>query len=252
MIFFFKTKPIVIDAFTPSERIAKDYPISLSNKHTPDWWRSLAPDMPTMPQWPKIKISTMKRCQGFIDMYANSYTLPLWTDINVELDYTGREPKDGYTCADTITKLVGHDSKQWEGFLDPNKFHHYKIMAPWYMRGKDNVSWSYTQSTWSHGHLLNDVTILPAQLNFKYASAINVNAMFHIGPTRRNSIFLEAGLPLVNLVPISDRKVDLRIHPVTQDEFNKYMYLGKFNGWNKEVQKYRDTPSKKCPFHFWK
>jgi hypothetical protein len=252
MIFFFKPKPVVIDAFTPSEHIARDYAISPSNRHTPDWWRSLAADMPTMPQWPKIKISTMKRCQGFIDMYANSYTLPLWTDVNIELDYTGPEPHQSFTCADTITKLESHDPRQWTGFLDPKKFQHYKIMAPWYIRSKDNITWSWTQATWSHGNLLNDMTLLPAQVNFKYTSAIHVNAMMHVGPTKRKSILLEAGLPLINLTPTTDREIDLRIHAITQEEYNKFMYLGKFNGWHKEVQKYRDAPVKTCPFHFWK
>ena len=243
MLFFFKPKPIIVDAFTPSEIIANQYAITASNKHTPDWWKALPADLAPDPKWPRIFPSTMKRCQGLIDFYANSYTLPLWTDLNIELDYSRGNREARYACADQTTHLEIHNNEQYKGFVDPRKFQHYKILAPWYLNSTSEVMWSYAPATWNHGSFLNELTVLPGQINFKYQNVLHINTLTSIGPNLKTSIMIEAGTPMVTLTPLTERPVEIRTHAITADEYNKKLHVSKFQGL------YKENKLRRCPFH---
>jgi len=243
MLFFFKRKKLVLDAFTPHEIIANQYPISPSNKHTPDWWRALPADLPPDRMWPSIPTSSMKRCQGFIDNFSNSFTLPLWTDIAIEL--TGRPSgiEARYACADQLTQLEIHDPSQYRGFVDLLQYQHYKILAPWYIRSNKDTLWNFQQSTWNHGPWLGTMNILPGQVDFVYQNVVHINTLWKLGAQGRTSTMIPAGTPMIQLSARTEEEVDLRTHAVTIAEYNKMMYVPKFQGL------YKENKAKRCPFH---
>jgi hypothetical protein len=243
MIFFFKPKTIVVDAFTPHEMVAENYPLTPSQKLMPKWWKELPTDCPPERHWPKILIGTMKRCQGFIDQHVNSWTMPLWTDVTVEMMGSPNGIEARYATADKITSLVVHENIQWRGFADPRQYHHYKIMAPWWIKSKSDILWDFVPATWSHGEWLNTLTVLPGQIDFKYQHVVHVNTFWKLGPNNRTSELLTAGTPLVQLSPRTENKVEIKTHCVDLTEFNKMMHLPKFSGL------YKENKQRKCPFH---
>ena len=62
---------------------------------------------------------------------------------------------------------------------------------------------------------------------------------------------LEAGQPLVMLVPLTDKEVIVKKHLIGKDEMiRKYVRVTTFHNHYVKEKKIQQQKEKKCPFHF--
>lgn len=168
-----------------------------------------------------------------IQLTDQALGLSLWTDIDVEIhrDHQGQVHAD-YASADKISDLQIHHSRQWQGFVSAQEYQHYKILAPWFCRANRPVKFQMVPSL----EILNlspVVTVLPGHLDFVYQSAMHVNTLWHVG-TEGVSQLLQAGLPLVRLVPLTPVRLRVHCHSVTMEEYHRLTYTPKFGGLYRE------------------
>ena len=70
---------------------------------------------------------------------------------------------------------------------------------------------------------------------------------------KRNKVEFKAGEPLVHLIPISEKQVEIKTHLVSVDEILKMVprpttYANRYNFFKKSME----SETKKCPFGFGK
>ena len=95
-----------------------------------------------------------------------------------------------------------------------------------------------------------DIKVLPGILSFDIVTAMNVNIMF---PMHDDEFVLPVGLPLGQLVPLSDKRLKINNHLVTEQEYNKHRMNSfgvSFYGWRRALQlRERNKERGTCPFH---
>jgi hypothetical protein len=237
MIFKFPKKKIVLDCFTYSEAVAIRTPISPASQHMPEWWKEL----------PRTETSltlkrNMKRCSGLIDYYKASIAIPLWSDLAISVE--GQEYS--WQFADMSSSANIHPAYQRGTWLPESEYGHVKLESPWLLTEKEGINWVWTQPV--YGFDAPDRVIAPpAILNFYYQNTASVNLM--LGFHRQGKFILPVGLPMAFITPMSDRKVDVKIHVVTKEQFfSKKLSCVVFDNSYWKTVKLIDA--QKCPFGF--
>lgn len=248
MMFFFKPKVIHLDCFTSNTSAYELFPIDYSHKFYPDWWKKL-PKKIESEKSTKGFILTMKSCIGFTEFYQNSITIPLWTDLLIKTD----QEKGYYDhfLSDNQTILGLHLPEQMQGLFDTNKHIHIKIISPWVFKCKEDIRFTWTQPTWNFNPI-DQILIPPAIIDYKYQNGTNIN--FFLSPkTAKQDTLLECGQPLVNISPMSERKIKIHNHLVTPEEMDKISWINKqisfFGTYNKR-RNILNKKDSKCPFGF--
>lgn len=246
MNFFFKKSKIHLDVFTTRAGVFELYPIEYGNKFFPEWWKNLPKEY-----YDGDNIhpsSTMKRCEGFIQYYKNSITIPLWSDLLFKIN--SNESFTNWQFSDKVTHASSHPKEQMEGFMSDSEFAHLKIESPWLFRCKEEVSWVWTQPMWNFKTPF-DILIPPAIVDYKYNNSTNVNMLIRL--TEDKEILLPAGLPMANLFPMTEKDVVIHKHLISKDEhsmLHDVTYPSTFVNKYKNAKKILQRKESKCPFHF--
>jgi hypothetical protein len=244
-MFWFKSNKIVIDAFTTHDMTRELYPIARAAKYMPDFWKDLPANKPG------TRFGTLKRCQGFIDLYANSFVLPLWSDLEFNLSMHMGQKVYNWQFADRLSVLGQHEDELFEGFVDPTSIQHFKFVAPWLLKEKTGVKFTTFHPAWNLHNLNCKFVVLPGVMDFKYQHAINVNTMFEFLPEQERRLFFEAGTPIAQYTAHSDRPVEIKCHTVSDDEFKRMFHMTKFCGSYKDRKERINSNESKCPFKAW-
>jgi len=252
MFFWFKKNTTVVDAFTSSSIVYEQYPIVKAARGVPEWWKRLPASTPKK-GFEMIPEGTMKSCNGFTDLYSKGFILPLWTDVAVELSHIENVKIWKYQFADNTSIIQLHDYESFAGMVDPNLYQHFKIISPWVLSSKKETPFLMTQPVWTGGDSLCKYVNLPGVVEFKYQYSINVNTMWEYIPGQVRQVTLEAGMPLVHLIPLTEDRVEIRCHEISTEEFNKKHHpIVKFKGSHRERKlRLNSNEPSGCPFKLW-
>jgi hypothetical protein len=250
-----KKNKIVLDCYTFDKQTYDLFPINNSINSMPNWWKDLNPrfngdrynDVPTM-----------KSCSAVNGFLTRGVTIPMWTDASLGVAKVKSMYGEQYSIvsefANQTTSCSIHEKKQLsESFLPESDFLNFKINAPWVFKTDEEIDWMWSQPTYHYSH--PDIfTVLPGIIEFKYNHNVflNISIRKALGaePVLLN---LEGGDPMVNLVPLSDRQIEVKNHLVTKAEWDKiYTETNPlfFKGNYKKIIKLRKEKEKKCPFGF--
>lgn len=240
--FIFKRKHINVDCFIDSHRTAETYPIRRAVQYIPEWWRKLPNNYHVPHELTKkpFERPTMRTCYGMTTLYRKGFILPLWTDIDLFFEDNKEEASYSYQSASELS-IIQHDSKEY-GDSFP-RHHHMKLKSPWFLRETSGVEFMFMPCLWSHLAAAPHLRVMPGVLNFKYQHSTNVNWFV---PYMNAQFRLESGLPLAQIVPLTEKNVKVSIHVLDVTEYEKLrtrMRLHKFKlGFQKVVK-----DGNKCP-----
>jgi len=246
MFFFIKPSVIHLDCFTQDVRVHKFYPIAPSAQFLPEWWRKLPKTYTNKKIW--WGTPTIKSCPGFTEYYKNSITIPLWCDLIIDIAAQGQGFR--WQFADEQTSAVVHDEEQYTDFIDTRKYSHFKITSPWCFKTKKSVKWAWNFPIWNH-RAFDSLAILPAVIDYRYNYTTNINII--INKSIEQLISLNAGIPLVNLIPMSDKRVEIHNHIVSKDEYEVLNSCENVNAhfFNRHRKNIKDIDRiRVCPFRF--
>lgn len=241
MIFKFIEKKIVLDCFTCKEIFLKTSPIEHATKHLPDWWKKLPPSYNDKNEF--FPSPTMKNCMGLINYYKNSLAIPLWSEMCIKVENT----QYWWQFSDQKTEAVVHDlTKQATGFL--HNHGHIKIVAPWVIKTKESIDWVWSQPTYNFHKDNINIKVLPGTVNFYKERAVNINLLV---PLEHDKIYtLPHGQVMAHLTPMSNKKVEIKRHLVSYEEFENInshstsiSFINKYKTVNDSVEKFL-----KCPY----
>lgn len=212
-MFFFKNKKIHIDCFTNHGCVASDTPIQKVSNFIPDWWRNIPKSTNELDNGVTVPVRSMKGCIGFIDLFKCGIVIPLWSDCNIKVF----QNKLSYVFA-LNTGLVTHPSAQYNNQF--SSFLHMKLSSPWLFREKTGVNFFWSGFHWVTLEKYPKFTILNGVVNFKKQNTTSVN-IFASTENAPYQYDMKAGMPLVHLIPISEKEVEPHIHVVDDLEFEK-------------------------------
>jgi len=239
MIFSRRSK-VVVDAFTYMDHYAKFSKIDKAAKFFPQWFK----DTPSTFKYGVTQVPTIKSCDGFINYYKNSFIMPLWTDFAIEIRDGAYRWKD----SDGFTESVVHDYHQWNNFVSEKEYGHLKLVTPWNLVEKSDIKFLLQRPFWNYKPT-EETIITPGSVGFKYQASTHINMLFPI--TKNQEILLKFNDPILHMIPLTEKEVEIRTHVVSRDEYNKYTkpnvsFIDSFG----KVKKMLQSQEKKCPFHF--
>lgn len=244
MIFKFKKPVITIDAFTYDEGTRIEVAPKPTSKFIPKEFKRLPNKIPSMNNNIIIEQATLKGCTGVLNLFTTGFIIPAWCDFNVQVDAGGSYQWNG---AHRTLDVSDHPPQQlWEGFYP--KHSHIKLHNPWVFREKTGVNFTWQGCIW-HNYAHDNMVILPAVLDFKYQATTHVNMMIK----HDSQLSMKAGDPLVQLIPVSDKKVEIKTHRVSYEEWDSMRFNPvRWTDTYKLRKKAIDESERKCPFGFGK
>ena len=230
-MFLFKKNKIHIDCFTCDETIAQDNPIQKTSNFIPEWWKKMPNSFHQMQNNVEVPFGTMKSCLGFIDLYSKGLVIPLWSDLNIKVE----KNNINYVIAKN-TNLFGnsiefHDRVQYGN--SHNNHIHFKLISPWYLKEKSGVKFLLTSCIWNMLENFPKIHIVNGILEFSKLFITNINGFMSLEnqPYQYN---IEIGMPLVQLIPLSEKSVVPHIQVLNDAEWKKMNHstvTNKFTGW---------------------
>lgn len=213
-----RLRPLVVDFITPNQRLAKFHYPRPSRFYTHNNYSR-----------------------------NNDFVIPLWSDMAINLCcISGADQGIGWKFADTESTAEIHPYIQYFNFITEKKLQQLKIPVPWVVKEKTGIKFLASSPTWALGKLQKYITPLPGILDFKYQHSANIQYLLNYPQVETtDSIVVTAGTPLYQFFPLSDRRVKIKTHIVSRDEYTSYLIPEKFS----KHYYFRKTLVDKCPFH---
>jgi hypothetical protein len=236
-------KNIVLNCYTDRRDVYENAPIIKANRALPKYFHNL-------PKYSELNspfdgtTGNLRGCSGYTDLFGKGFVIPMWSDMATTVG--ARCSKGHFTeFADEHTMVDEHTQEQRGDWLPDDDYLHHKIRSPWIFECDTDIDWHWSGMPWTMEDI-TDYTVLPGVLNFNKSSDTNVNIM-----TKRHQddrrLFIPYGQPLVHLVPITERKVEVKIHLITREEFMHKYQRNAPCSFNLSYQK-ANSRQKKCPF----
>jgi hypothetical protein len=216
-------------------------PPKLLRQSFPQWWRDL-PTKYNHEQWGPVPKPTMKSCDGLTRFFSNGFSIAMPEDIEFNI---GENIEEGISTE--FTQFQVHHKEQRGAFLDPAKYQHIKLLYPWFIDSHDDETpFAFIGNTWALDNP-EDIIIPPGVLDFKTSYAAHINLFIPFSGKR--TVKIKAGVPLVALIPLSERRVKIDCKFITpEEEFSKcensYNTQMRIEKEAIEIEKYG-----RCPFH---
>ena len=224
-----RSKKIKLECYTADAAIHKLFPISSAKKFIPEWFKSIPPMVEQVENVGlKSDMATIKHCDGFNNLYKRGWVIPMWSDLLIETDEEGRykyQYSGSFDSVPTPKDPVVHHSSPQLGNKFPDHIH-LKLLAPWIIKEKTGVDFYFSENTWGMEKYFDDITILPGVLNFKNQNSANINLFLE---RKNNKFLIEHNTPLIHCIPLSESKLEIENHLVSDQEFKHLSHLASYN-----------------------
>jgi len=246
MNIFKRNKKIILDCYTATPYIYENFKPAPTNKFMPKWMDGLRKK-----KYGEIDRDTlgvnldMRGCIGFTNIMSNGFIIPMWSDILIDVGEIGTTDYR-FRFADPECGAEQHPALQRGDYLPEDKYLALKLNSPWVFKCSEEISFAWFQPTWNFDSP-EEFVVLPAVVQYKGGTnSTNINFAMPRSETRK-ILKIEANQPMVQIIPMTERKIELRHHLVTPEEFEKINYPDGFKGsfTNRNSTK---TKVKKCPF----
>lgn len=239
-------KDVVLHCYTDRAHVFNYCPITQGKNFLPDWWKKVPKQLiegDNIYPYP-----TMKSCVGFIDFFKNSFAMPLWSEVAIQIGQVGTTDYK-YQFSDMSSSIKHHNPAQRGLAYPEHEFQHLKFEAPWRFSCDEDIKFMQVGPFWNNNDPM-EMAIAPGVLDFKYQKGANVNVLFKRDFETKTYTF-EAGAPLVYFFPLTERNVKLKVHLLSSEEYKKLTssdislsFVGKYRTNQRFLKK------RGCPFHF--
>lgn len=238
-----RNKPIVVNFYTDRKDVYDCYKIQPMNQFVPQWFKDIDP---------KYKVSSdslrtqtnIRGCAGLLSFFRKGFGIPLWSDLRIKLAPKG-EHGHQWLFADGESLAEVHYQEQRGSFMPDDECAHLKIITPWTAKCDEDIEFLLTPNTWVQENS-DRVVALQGVVNYKYQFSTNINLMFRRSEAE-SIVDLSCATPLVQLIPLTERKVIAKHHLVTSEELANLKRSPARGYFDRGYLKLK-ARAKKCPF----
>lgn len=219
MFWFCKPKLLNIDFFTTREDVFHNAKPKKASLFVPEWFKQMPkPGFDENPMAPLLLQKTIKTCPAFSTLYSSGFMLPLWSDLNIEVNSDSYR----YQFIDGKSLITFHTPKQIAGCSFANTHIQMKLHNPWFMKTNEKINMLFMAPTWNNFGS-GEIVVAPGSY-YSYADPIEANINLFIKKHEHRVVHqLFFGQPLVHVVPITNRPIKLHYHLVLEDELEKLL-----------------------------
>jgi len=248
-MFFFRRSKVVVDCFINLPPVYELFKIDHAHRFVPQGWKSLPLYNEMKPNTNPaskitIPVSTIKRCVGLTNLFTTGFILPSWTDVNIEMMADGR-----FNIYDPMNVQKADPHPDWMWWSELYKgYSHLKLYSPWLIREKSGINFSWQQCDWHNTERLSNFHVLSGVIDYKAQHNTHVNVFMK----KNSSVKIQAGEPLAQMIPLTDKDVELRNHLIDDTEYNKIAnsFTSKFMWFGQHRALLSAKKESKCPFGF--
>jgi hypothetical protein len=220
LLFKRKNNKLQLRCYPLNPHLVEYFPIEHSKKLQPKWFKEIPPykevGAPT-------RMPTTKMCPGLQHLFTAGITIPLWYDHVIERLENGTVK--GVKCPANTRTHETHNPDQWTGAFPG--WTHLKLLSPWFIVADRPVPFMAIAPTW-HQENPGEYIIAPGMLEFKYQHGSHIQMFLPPATDNRASeIKLEAGTPMLHLIPTEDVEIELKIEEMNDHIYKKH--VEKFN-----------------------
>lgn len=235
------TKPIVVDCFTWNQASYDLFRPSPAVEYIPEWWKNTPVEVDVGGVYP---VKTLRTCDGFVNLYKQGFVLPMWSDLAIAV----KDKNYRWQYSDNFSQATVHYEQQWNSYAASNTYGNIKLHANWRAKSKQSLEWFFTTPSWNY-RPDNNWYVAQGLINYSKSRDFNVNLFVDI--TKNKTFVIPVNSALAFMVPLTDKKVVLKHHLVTKEEYERYAVpMVSFNRYNDVVSKITKSQKSKCPFHF--
>jgi hypothetical protein len=211
---FIKKSEVILDCFTNVGTVYDTAKINNAVHFIPDWWKNT----------PKVQEgwATIKNCKAFKDYYKHGIVIPSWFEM--EISFFGEDGPDGKEIGikysnDNVDITKSHNHYQFDKFTQHDG-KNLKIMSPWAFRTKEDIKFVWSHPAWNTRESMSYLSALPGVIDFKYQHHVAINFLM-IQPIEPLSITVEPLEPLVMLHPMTEKRVVIKNHLISDNEYKR-------------------------------
>ena len=214
---FIKLKPLVIDCYTTHKNVFDALPIKPAVNFLPKWWRQIpnAVEVNDAELSLSYPVSTLKNCVGVNGLFNKGFIIPMWSDCVLRIG-SNKTQGFSYKFADGCSSIGFHPPFMFNESPVVQNAQHLKFHSPWHIVCDEEVQFLYLEPTWAY-ETQKPFQVLPAVIDYKHQHGSDVNVV----ATRAlddYQISINAGTPLVHIVPLTERKVVIKNHCVLEKD----------------------------------
>jgi hypothetical protein len=234
-------KNVVLNCYTSNKSAYDLFSINHSKNFIPEWWKRVPKAYRYGDNF--YDAPTIKSCPGFIELYKKGIMVPLWSDLEIQSNVDGYN----YQFADQESSIEYNHPDAVGPIVNNMDVHSIKLTSPWLFECSHDVDWLFVSPMWNTETM--EVLTVPGTVKFHHAIRSNINLMIRKGLD--HNISLSAGTPIVQMVPLTDRNIEVRSHYISRAEFQEREVSVRpyFFGGYKKVSELKEKQQKKCPFH---
>lgn len=246
-MFLFKKKKVTLDCFINVKTIHSLFKIDHAIKFAPKDWKTFPGTIDLkVSEDPKSKLTapyaSIRKCVGLSNLFSKGFIIPSWTDFGLEIMPDGKcikhDPINNLNI-DSHPRFLHWDNlyKNWQ---------HVKIYSPWLLRETSGVQFMWNQCDWHNTDRVDKFHVLSGVVDYKAQHGTHVNVFMKKG----SMVQIQAGDPLVHLVPITDKDVDIQCHLIDDQEYRKiykdYAERSTYSGHHRAMLNVEEKS--RCPF----
>ena len=201
--------------FVTDDAYIHDYrPMAPSLKYAPEWWKKLPRHFVSQDEAHPVVNPSMKGCPGFIDLYKNSFALPV--DCEIELsEFILDDNKVALRWWPEHAGSIHPDVQTGNAFSD--RYHHFKVSCRYSFATESSDNFLITNNFWGDRlniHVLNGV--MPSTKN---ALPLRINMYI---PKGFGYLKFNYGDIIAHAIPLSGKKYVVEKKLMMGDEYVKY------------------------------
>ena len=189
-------------------------------KYIPEWYKKLKPQVPNLD---KSDVGTAKRCMPMLDAMSLGYIIPLWADLSIKVYTEDNEKKIIVKMPNPNNLYHAIGNHMWQQVGEPctlKKFDLgktlFKFYNPWIIKTPKN--WSvYVKNppnSWN-----NNIEIIEGVVDTdRYYQEINFPFAWTGG--EEGETIIEAGTPLVHIIPFERKVTKLNFNFSDKEKYN--------------------------------
>lgn len=245
-MFWKRKKELVLNCYTNRADVYNFFPVVEAKRKVPEWFKKIPTPVFKHLEDYSLELVNLKQCVGFLDYYKKGFILPLWSDLVLNigakntLDYR-------WQYSDRTSSIEEHHPKQTNNHFDPLLYQHLKLISPWLFSCDEDISFLAVEPGWQFD-MLGNARVLSGVIGFKYQTSANINIFFP-REEKETEVLLAAGMPLYHLIPLTERKITIKTHLVSDEHFNRISQINatiKFMRHYEKREKLLSTSG--CPF----
>lgn len=238
-------KPVTLKCYTTRADVFYNTPILKASECIPNWFKNIS-SKPEIEDETLMFSTNMKHCAGFRNVFSHGAVIPMWSDLNIQVGGIGNSDYR-WAYSDRLSFVEEHDNSQRGDYLPSTHYQALKIVTPWHFLCDEDIDFMFTDLSWCKDKPEEYITP-NGIIDFKYNTATNVNIV--IPKDEKDKIItINADTPMVQIVPLSERKLVIEQHLITERELEEVLahgHGGKF--FNASYYKNKKSRAKKCPF----